>query len=239
MIEFLKSWMEYAKANPEAESSISSLATSYNMGRRKVSRICYPPYGDLDYLPKILIDGNLVSIYDISIGGLGLAPHGSSTSGEQINVELKWRNTPSFHTKAISVASYKHSSHLKFQNLETNLEKRLHSCLLPQLSGQRFQLIRLENAPFRCLEEEVWVSSGPDNLLLQSHFGIFHLANEEIHINIGEGIYLKTDDKRQLIRDTKKIAQLIICLWNFNRPTRSLMAVRDYAYSYWRVPPYA
>lgn len=238
MKDFLKSWLEYAQTNPDAASSVSSLASYHNIDRRKAPRIFYPPYGDLAYLPQILVDSKPISIYDISVGGLGLMPNTSATSGGEIDIEIKWRNLPGFHLSVKSVASYKHSSHLEFQDLSPELEQRLEACLSPKLLGQRFQLIQLQNAPMECPYEEVWMNPDSETLFLRDGCGFLQMDGEEIHIEQGKGIFLKKNKRKTLIRDQDRIAQLIIYLWNFNRPTQKIAYLRDYTYSYWRMPTY-
>ena len=234
MESFFKSWLKYAREHQEAESSISSLASIYGMGRRKDFRICYPSWGDLGYLPQVFVRGELANTYDIGMGGLGLVPRNSESSGGNFEIELKWPNHLTFQIGVKAIASYKHRTHLQFQEMSPQIKRKLKSCLLPRLVGQRFQLVRLKNSPFQCVEDEAWVSLQSETLLIQDGFSIFRMGRDEIHIENRNGIYLKTARKRQFIEDRDQIAELLICLSNFTNPSRHLNDLRDYVYDYWR-----
>ena len=235
MKPFLVSWFKYAKKSPEAQESIASLVSDYKMERRRNARILYPPWGDLDYLPKIFIQGQLATPYDISMGGLGLVPRASEDTGATLDVELSWpKESLTLHTRARLIASYKHSLHLQFDNPPLPLKKHLESLLLPSLNGQRFQLVQLKNAPFQCVEEVAWINPQSEIILLQEGFGVFRFTLGEIHVEKNIGIFSKTSKERFPLRNSKKLAQLLICLNSIPRQTHELYTLQDYIYSYWK-----
>lgn len=234
MGHFFTSWLRYARRHQEVESSIASMAFTYGMGRRRDFRICYPPWGDLGYLPQIFVCGEPLAVHDISMGGVGLVPSETESSGEHLSLELRWPDNMIFQTKAKAIANYKHRTHLQFRKLDPSLKDRLRTCLSPKLVGQRFQLIRLKNSPFRCVEDEVWVSLQSETLLIQDKFGVLRTDEEEIHIEVGHGIYIKTTHKRQLIKDREPVAALLICLSNFEKTSQHLEKLKQYIYNYWQ-----
>ena len=234
MKRFFNSWLNYARENSEAEESISSLASTYKIGRRQDFRISYPSWGDLGYLPQIFIQGQAAAVYDIGLGGLGLIPKGSESSGEDLDIEFRWpEENLSLQAKAKAIANYKHSSHIQFKEIPPPLQKQLQSCLLPKLVGQRFQLVRLKNAPFQCIEEEIWISPQSETLLLQKNFGIFRIDNEEIHVEKDRGIFFNLSQKKIPLQDRKSLAQLLICLASIQKPSRHLSTLQDYIYDLW------
>ena len=233
MRKFFRSWLTYAKQHPEAEESIAHLASSYQMGRRKDLRIHYPHWGDLDYLPQVVIKGESVKVHNISVSGLGLVSKHSESSGHIIDIQLNWPSEGlTFHTKAKAIANYKHNTHMQLKNTHFQLKKKLQSCLLPHLAGERFQLVRLTDTPFRCIEEEVWISPKSETLLIQKGFGLFRMTHKEIHVEINQGVFLNISQKRQPLKDTKQLAQLLICLASIHKPTRHLIALQNYIHDY-------
>ncbi len=240
MDHFVTSWLDYAKRHKEAEISMASLASFNNIERRGQLRICYPPWGHLGYLPQVLIHGQTMRVYNISMTGLGLVPNDSEDSGSNLEIELRWPGQLSFHTRVRAVANYKLRTHLKFKDISSELKKKLSQCLLPKLAGQRFQFISLKGSSFTCEAEEVWVSFKGETLIIyQNGLIVFKMDNDEITLNQSGEIYESKDQKKKRVESRERVAELIICFSNFQNPTYGLENLRERLYDYWRRLNYA
>lgn len=213
-----------------SDSSIEKLATKSAINRRRNTRVRYPHIGAVGELPQVFKEGQIVSVRDISTGGLCIFDYDnifSKTVGEEFDLKLRWQDSEdNIHCQLVGYTDER--LHIQFKNINTKSQVRLSMILKPGFLGTKFHMV--PNFKEKLDADEMWIGpTGEWLTFYKTHF------NEKLE-NYGEMNYGRVClslsrstpprynessqkfTKGQLASKTI-INELLIVLSNFQSPT--------------------
>lgn len=203
--------------------TIVQMAVSHALDRRANARVRYPRHGAIPPLPVVHYGDFQVNVADISAGGLCIVDYEETLGrevGNSIELKLLWPDYQALVWATIVGASTE-KRHIQFANVPGEALERIKRAVQSGSLGQRFRLTGAGPTELTVNADEIWLNPSGESLI----FYPSDIRPAEIFLR-RERYVLRPDSwpKAKTTVHKTTLAQIILCLANFQSPSRK---VRD------------
>lgn len=231
MFKYLKSIFSdsnQATSDFQLGESISQIATMNSINKRQNTRVTYPHIGAIGELPKVTYNGQVMTVKNISLGGLcalDIDSHLTLPMGSDFQLNLEWPDLK-IEVPSTLVGSAEFRRHIQFKDLDTKAYVKLSLILKPGFIGSKFYKVNdaLQEANF----DELWIGPTGENLTFNKcnhpseHYAEMLFNRAEVLFHHEQfPVYKSSSDKWQKGQRVSKhiYDDILITLSNFQSPT--------------------